>query len=49
MDSKVGGCRITSTFNDKSLDAVLNVLKATIDVNIVKSGSSIQISANAGK
>ena len=48
-DNKLATCRVTSTFDNKSLDAVLNVLKATIDVNIVKSGSIVEISGNGCK
>lgn len=33
--------RITSTFNDQSLDAILNVLSATLDLEVVRSGEQI--------
>jgi transmembrane sensor len=42
----IADCHVTVTFDNQSLDAVLNVLKATVDLKIVKSGSSIEISGN---
>jgi transmembrane sensor len=42
----IADCHVTVTFDNQSLDAVLNVLKATVNLKIVKSGSSIEISGN---
>jgi len=42
-------CRITATFDNQSLDAVLNVLKATVDFTINKKSSVIEISGNGCK
>jgi ferric-dicitrate binding protein FerR (iron transport regulator) len=36
--------RITTTFNDQSLDAILNVLSATLDLNVRKSNGQIILS-----
>jgi ferric-dicitrate binding protein FerR (iron transport regulator) len=33
--------RITSTFNEQSLDAILNVLSATLDIEVLESGGKI--------
>lgn len=48
-DKSIADCKITVTFNNQSLDAVLNVLKATVDLNILKSGKSIELSGNGCK
>jgi transmembrane sensor len=48
-DIKVADCHVTTSFDNQTLDAVLNVLKATIDVNINKSGSGIEITGNGCK
>jgi ferric-dicitrate binding protein FerR (iron transport regulator) len=37
-------CRITATFDNQSLESVLNVIKATLDVDIRNSGSLVEIS-----
>jgi len=37
-------CRLTATFDNQSLESVLNVLKATLDVDIRNSGSIVEIS-----
>jgi len=37
-------CRLTATFDNQSLESVLNVLKATLDVDIRNSGSLVEIS-----
>lgn len=42
--SKVGNCRVTATFDNQSLDAVLNVLQATVGLSILKHGKSIELS-----
>jgi ferric-dicitrate binding protein FerR (iron transport regulator) len=42
-------CRLTATFENQSLDAVLNVLKETLDLEINKSGSTVELSGNGCK
>ena len=37
-------CKITATFDKQSLESVLNVLKATLDLQIRKTGNAIEIS-----
>ena len=37
-------CRLTATFDNQSLVSVLNVLKATLDIDIRSSGSLVEIS-----
>jgi ferric-dicitrate binding protein FerR (iron transport regulator) len=37
-------CRLTATFDNQSLASVLNVLKATLDINIRNSGTLVEIS-----
>jgi len=43
-DKKIKNCRISVTFNEQSLDEVLNVLKATLDIDITKKESSVELS-----
>lgn len=40
----IGNCRMTAAFENQSLDAVLNVISSTLDLQISKKGSSIIIS-----
>jgi ferric-dicitrate binding protein FerR (iron transport regulator) len=39
-------CRITATFDRQSLESVLNVLKATLDLQVRNSGTGIEISGH---
>jgi transmembrane sensor len=48
-NNNMADCRVTASFDNQSLDAVLNVLKATVDLNINKTGSSIELSGNGCK
>ncbi|NTW32775.1 MAG: DUF4974 domain-containing protein [Bacteroidetes bacterium] len=48
-NENIADCRITATFDNQPLDAVLNVLQATIDLKIKKTGSLIEISGNGCK
>ncbi|MEI8005294.1 MAG: FecR domain-containing protein [Bacteroidota bacterium] len=43
-NSSLASCRLTATFDNQSLESVLNVLKATLDVDIRNSGSLVEIS-----
>ncbi|MCX6282308.1 MAG: FecR domain-containing protein [Bacteroidetes bacterium] len=43
-DPVLARCRLTATFDNQSLESVLNVLKATLDVDIRNSGSLVEIS-----
>ncbi len=43
---KLGNCRITATFDKQSLESVLNVLKATLDLQISKNGNGFELSGN---
>ncbi len=43
-DTALAHCRLTATFDNQSLESVLNVIKATLDVNIRNSGSLVEIS-----
>ncbi|MEI6123769.1 MAG: FecR domain-containing protein [Bacteroidota bacterium] len=47
--NSIADCRITATFDKQSLDAVLNVLQATLDLTIVKKGNSIAVSGSGCK
>jgi transmembrane sensor len=42
--NNISNCRITATFDNQSLDAVLNVIEATVDVNVDKTADMIQLS-----
>jgi len=43
-DPALAQCRLTATFDNQSLESVLNVLSATLDVDIRNSGSLMEIS-----
>lgn len=43
-DSQLTKCKITATFENQPLDAVLNVLKATLNIDYTKQGKEIHIS-----
>ncbi|MEI7980454.1 MAG: FecR domain-containing protein [Bacteroidota bacterium] len=45
-EESLNNCRITATFDNQSLESVLNVLKATLDLQIRKSGAGIEISGH---
>jgi len=45
----IGNCRMTAAFENQSLDAVLNVISSTLDLQISKKGSSIIISGEGCK
>ncbi len=44
---RINNCTITATFNNKSIDAVLNILQATLDLDIKKQKNTIFISGNS--
>jgi transmembrane sensor len=43
-DNELAGCRVTATFSEQPLNAVLNVLQKTLDLQITKSAASVEIS-----
>ena len=43
-DPGLASCRLTATFDNQSLESVLNVLKATLDVDVRNSGTLVEIS-----
>lgn len=43
-DPKLADCLLTATFDNQSLDAILKVIEATLDIKISKTGSKIVIS-----
>ena len=43
-DNRLSGCKITATFDKQSLESVLNVIKATLDLQIRYAGSNIELS-----
>ncbi|HTX88401.1 MAG TPA: FecR domain-containing protein, partial [Bacteroidales bacterium] len=43
----ISRCLVTATFENQSLESVLNVLKATLNVKITISGTTIMISGDA--
>jgi transmembrane sensor len=45
-DKKLGDCLITATFDKQSLESVLNVLKATLDLQVRITGAEIHLSGN---
>jgi ferric-dicitrate binding protein FerR (iron transport regulator) len=45
-DKRLRDCRITATFDKQSLESVLNVLKATLDLQVRNTGTEIHLSGN---
>ena len=45
-DDRLSDCRITTTFDRQSLESVLNVLKATLDLQVRNSGAGIELSGH---
>ncbi|MCK4747767.1 MAG: FecR domain-containing protein [Bacteroidales bacterium] len=43
MNSELVACPITVTFRDQSLDAILNVLEVTLDLEIARAGNEIRL------
>ncbi len=46
LNPEILNCRITATFNQQSLEAILNVIQSTIEINVKPNGSGIEISGN---
>jgi len=48
-DQKLSGCRVTASFNDQSLQSVLEVLKETLDLQVKQNKKVVEISGNGCK
>jgi ferric-dicitrate binding protein FerR (iron transport regulator) len=48
-DQQLTGCRVTASFNDQSLESVLQVLTETLDLQVKMYGKHINISGNGCK
>jgi transmembrane sensor len=48
-DSQLSECRLTASFNNQSLESVLQVLKETLDMQVKKVGNRIEISGKGCK
>jgi transmembrane sensor len=49
VDSQLSECRLTASFNNQSLESVLQVLKETLDMQVKKVGNRIEISGKGCK
>jgi transmembrane sensor len=49
MNKDLGNCRLTATFNNQSIESVLNVVKETLSLTVKKNGKIIEISGNGCK
>jgi transmembrane sensor len=45
-NKSISNCRITATFDNQSLESILNVLKSTVNLTIRNNGSEIEISGD---
>ena len=45
-DDQISGCRVTASFNDQSLESVLQVIKETLDLQVTQNGKVIEVSGN---
>jgi len=48
-NNNISNCRITATFDNQSLESILNVLKSTVNLTIRYKGSEIEISGDGCK
>lgn len=48
-DPALSECRVTASFNDQSLESVLQVLKETLDLQVVQKGKIIEITGKGCK
>lgn len=46
-DVQLSGCRVTASFNNQSLESVLQVLKETLDLKVKQNGNKIEISGKS--
>ena len=49
LNPQIAGCKLTATFEDQELGAVLNILEATLGVEVIQKGAQIQITGQACK
>jgi transmembrane sensor len=45
-DPHLSGCRVTASFNNQSLQSVIQVLKETLDLQVKETGNMIELSGN---
>lgn len=45
----LSGCRVTVSFNDQSLESILQVIKETLDLQVKQNGKVIEVSGNGCK
>ncbi len=43
MNEELASCPITVTFRDQTLDAILNVLELTLDLQLTREGDEIRL------
>jgi transmembrane sensor len=48
-DLKLSDCRVTASFNNQSLESVLQVLKVTLELQVKQDGKMIEVSGNGCK
>jgi ferric-dicitrate binding protein FerR (iron transport regulator) len=48
-DPALAGCRVTASFNNQSLESVLQVIKETLDLQVKQNGKMVEISGNGCK
>jgi transmembrane sensor len=46
-DPALAECRVTASFNDQSLESVLQVIKETLDLQVKKNGKTIELSGKS--
>jgi transmembrane sensor len=48
-DNQLAGCRVTASFNNQTLESVLEVLKQTLDLQISKKGNVMEVAGKGCK
>lgn len=46
MNPELASCRLTATFDNQTIESILNVLRSTLDISITRTGSTVEINGH---
>lgn len=46
MNGSLSSCRLTATFDNQTIESILNVLQSTLDIGITRKGSTVEINGH---
>ncbi len=46
MNTALTSCRLTATFDNQTIESILNVLQSTLDISITRTGSTVEINGH---